>query len=191
MLCRQSGVYGDDVTTSTAGRWLSATGAGVVALALLTGCGGGSSDAAGSASVAASSTGAANKQDLLTKQQLTVLDQPIAYPTKKPAQVSSEIVQLEPGQETGWQKHKAPMFAYVLEGTITVEYDAGVVKEFPAGSAFMEAQNVWHNGTNKGDSPVRVLRVSMGAKGVKNTDQPHAVAVRCRMRWPSAAGSLP
>jgi quercetin dioxygenase-like cupin family protein len=169
MLYGTSGVYGDSVTTSTPGRWPSVAAAGVAALALLTGCGGGSSDAAGSSSAAPSAAASANRQSLLTKQELTVLDQPLAYPTKKPAQVSSEIVQLEPGQETGWQKHKAPMFAYVLEGTMTVEYDAGVVKEFPAGTAFMDAQNVWHNGTNKGDTPVRVLVVSMGAKGVKNT----------------------
>ncbi|MEI6361419.1 MAG: cupin domain-containing protein [Actinomycetes bacterium] len=158
------------MTTSTVGRWVGTAGVALVALALLTACGGGSSDAASSSSsVAPSSTAGANTQSLLTKQQLTVLDQPITYPAKKPAQVSSEIISLEPGQETGWQKHKAPMFAYVLEGTLTVEYDAGVVKEFPAGTALMDAQNVWHNGTNKGDSPVRVLVVNMGAKGVKNT----------------------
>jgi quercetin dioxygenase-like cupin family protein len=142
---------------------------GLAALVLLTGCGGGSSDAAGSSSAAPTSTAGANTQSLLDKQQLSVLDQPITYPTKKPAQVSSAIIRLEPGQETGWQKHKAPMFAYVLEGTLTVEYDAGVVKEFPTGTAFMDAQNVWHNGTNKGNSPVRLLVVNMGAKGVKNT----------------------
>jgi quercetin dioxygenase-like cupin family protein len=142
---------------------------GLAALVLLTGCGGGSSDAAGSSSAAPTSTAGAITQSLLDKQQLSVLDQPITYPTKKPAQVSSAIIRLEPGQETGWQKHKAPMFAYVLEGTLTVEYDAGVVKEFPAGTAFMDAQNVWHNGTNKGNSPVRLLVVNMGAKGVKNT----------------------
>jgi quercetin dioxygenase-like cupin family protein len=169
MLCSHSGVYGDDVTTSTPGRWLSIVGAGLVGLTLLTACGGGSTDASGSPSAAASSTAGAKQQSLLDAQQLTVLDQPIKYPVKKPAQVSSSIVQLEPGQETGWHRHKVPMYAYVLEGTITVEYDAGVVKEYPAGTALMEAQGVWHNGTNKGDVPVRILEVNIGAKGVKNT----------------------
>jgi quercetin dioxygenase-like cupin family protein len=61
------------------------------------------------------------------------------------------------------------MYAYILEGTLTVEYDAGVTKEYPAGTALMEAQGVFHNGTNKGDSTVRVLVVNMGAKGVKNS----------------------
>ncbi len=136
---------------------------------LLTACGGGSGDAAASSGVAPSGSAGGSKTSLLDKQQLTVLDQPIAYPTKKPAQVSSSVLQLEPGQETGWHRHKAPMYAYVLEGTLTVEYDAGVVKEYPTGTALMEAQGVWHNGTNKGDVPVRVLEVNLGAKGVKNT----------------------
>lgn len=141
----------------------------VVAVALLSGCGGGSAETSASGSASGSAAAAAGKQVLLDSQQLTVLDQPIAYPRKGSAQVSSAIVSLEPGQETGWHKHKVPMFAYVLEGTISVEYDAGVTKEYPAGTAIMEAQGVWHNGTNKGDAPVRILTVFMGAKGSRNT----------------------
>jgi quercetin dioxygenase-like cupin family protein len=140
----------------------------LTAALLLSGCGGSSGDATSSTAAApASSTG--NSQILLDGQQLTVLDQQISYPKKKPAQVSSSIVTLEPGQETGWHKHRTPMFAYVLEGTLTVEYDAGVTKEYPAGTAFMEAQGVWHNGTNKGDQTAHILEVNMGAKGVKNS----------------------
>jgi len=157
------------VTTSLVGRWAGTLG--LAAVLLTAGCGGSSGDAAGSSSAAPSGSATAAAQTLLDAQQLTVLDQPIAYPAKKPAQISSSIIQLEPGQETGWHKHKTPMFAYVLEGTVTVEYDAGVVKEYPAGTALMEAQGVWHNGTNKGDTPVRILVVNMGAKGVKNSVQ--------------------
>lgn len=139
-----------------------------VATVLLAGCGGGS-DAAATNPAASGSAGSAGNQVLLDKQQLTILDQPITYPKKKPAQISSSIVLLEPGQETGWHRHGTPMYAYILEGTLSVEYDAGVTKEYPAGTALMEAQGVFHNGTNKGDAPVRVLVVNMGAKGVKNS----------------------
>lgn len=139
-----------------------------VATVLLAGCGGGS-DAAATNPAASGSAGSAGNQVLLDKQQLTILDQPINYPKKKPAQISSSIVLLEPGQETGWHRHGTPMYAYILEGTLSVEYDAGVTKEYPAGTALMEAQGVFHNGTNKGDAPVRVLVVNMGAKGVKNS----------------------
>ncbi len=139
-----------------------------LATVLLAGCGGGS-DASSSGPAPSGSTGPAGSQVLLDKQQVTILDQPITYPKKKPAQISSSIVSLEPGQETGFHKHGAPMYAYILEGTLTVEYDAGVTKEYPAGTALMEAQGVFHNGTNKGDTTVRVLVVNMGAKGVKNS----------------------
>jgi quercetin dioxygenase-like cupin family protein len=138
---------------------------------LLAGCGGSDAPTTSGTSSAGASPAAppGAVEQLLDAQQLTVLDQPIAYPKKKPAQVSSSIVTLEPGQETGWHKQKVPTYEYVLEGTLTVEYDAGVTKDFPAGTALMEAVGVFSNGTNKGDAAVRVLTVQMGAEGVKST----------------------
>lgn len=142
----------------------------LAAALLVSACGGGSTDAdVSAASSAATSTGGANT--LLDAESQTVLDQELSYPKKQPAQVSSSIIELQPGQETGWHKHRTPMFVYVLEGTITVEYDAGVTNEYPAGTAMMEAVGVWHNGTNKGTEPVKMLVVNIGAKGVKNTVQ--------------------
>lgn len=102
---------------------------------------------------------------------MTVLDQPVQYPKRKPAEISSSILQLEPGQESGWRKHRAPVYAYVLEGTITVEYDAGVTSEFSAGKAFLQAVDVWYDISNKGEDTARVLTVVMGAKGVKGTQE--------------------
>lgn len=142
--------------------------AALASVMLVSACGGSTSDAAVSAAVSSSAGGAASKV-LLDAQSGTVLDQRITYPKNKPAQISSSIVELEPGQETGWHKHRTPMYVYVLEGTVTVEYDAGVTKEYPAGTAIIEAVDVWHNGTNKGTDPVRMLVVNLGAKGVKNT----------------------
>ena len=106
---------------------------------------------------------------LLDGQRLTVLDQPLRYPTKGKAQVSSSIIVIEPGQETGWTKNPTPMYVYVLEGALTVEYEGGQVKEYRAGTALLEAIGTWHNSTNAGTEPARILVVSMGAKGVKNT----------------------
>lgn len=106
---------------------------------------------------------------LLDGQRLTVLDQPLRYPTKGKAQVSSSIIVVEPGQETGWAKNPTPMYVYVLEGALTVEYDGGLVKEYPAGTAFLEAVGTWRNATNSATGPARILVVSMGAKGLKNT----------------------
>jgi quercetin dioxygenase-like cupin family protein len=140
--------------------------AGVVLL--LAACGGGSDEPAAAGSAAPPASAAAGGDVLLDAQRLTVLDQPLAYPAKQPAQVSSVVVQLEPGQETGWHKHKVPVYVYVLDGTLTTEYDAGVTKEFAAGTAYLEAEDVWLNSTNKADETVRLLTVYMGAKGAKN-----------------------
>ena len=160
------------VTKSSSSR-LRITGllaSGIAAALLLAACSGGSEEPAAVVSGSASAVAVAEGREvLLEAQQLTTLDQPIAYPKKTPAEVSSYITTLEPGQETGWHRHKVPLFVYVLEGSVSVEYDAGVVKEYPAGSAFMEAEDIWHNGTNTGDDAVRILTVYMGAKGAKNT----------------------
>ncbi len=146
--------------------------AGVSVALLLAGCGGGAEEAPTTAAASGSAAAPpAGTEVLLDAVGVTVLDQTIAYPKKKPAQVSSSIVTIEPGQETGWHRHNVPMFAYVMEGTLTVEYDAGVTKEFAPGTAFMEAQGVFHNGLNRGEDAVRVLVVFMGAKGAKNTVQ--------------------
>jgi quercetin dioxygenase-like cupin family protein len=102
----------------------------------------------------------------------TILDQLIAYPDVPPAQVSSSILTIPPGVATGWHFHTAPMYAYILEGTLTVTYETesgNVEKIYRAGEAIMEAVGTHHNGVNKTDSPVRVLVVNMGAAGVANT----------------------
>jgi quercetin dioxygenase-like cupin family protein len=145
-----------------------AVGAAVCVLALA-GCSSGGSSSADSSVSGAPAASASPSAMLMDKQTTTVLEQPLAYPKGAAAQVSSTIVELQPGQATGWHKHNVPLYAYVLEGTLTVEYDAGVTKEYPAGTAFMEATKVFHNGINKGSSVVRVLCVFIGAEGLNNT----------------------
>ena len=109
---------------------------------------------------------------LLKAAETTILDQTIAYPSADPAQVSSTILTVPPGVATGWHFHSTPMYAYILEGTLTVTYDVdGVSQEkvYRAGDALIEAVGTHHNGVNNTDSPVRVLVVNMGAAGVANT----------------------
>ena len=106
---------------------------------------------------------------LLTKQTTTVLGQPLAYPTQLPAEVSSSIITLLPGQQTGWHRHDAPMYAYILSGAVTVTYDGDITKTYRKGQAIMEAVGTRHNGVNKGEEPVRILVVNLGALGVANS----------------------
>lgn len=123
-----------------------------------------------SSSETASAADTAPRSELLLDAQAnTVLDQLLAYPQDAQAQVSSSIITIPPGVETGLHRHDAPMYAYILEGELTVTYDGGITKVYRAGDAIMEAVGTAHNGANAGDVPVKVLVVNMGAEGVANT----------------------
>lgn len=122
-----------------------------------------------STGVTADTAGKPQSSVVLNKQAQTVLDQLLQYPSGSQAQVSSAILTIAPGVSTGLHKHDAPMYAYILEGTLTVTYEGGIVKEFSAGSAILEAVGTPHNGENKTDKPVKILVVNMGAEGVANS----------------------
>ena len=148
------------------------TARGLIVLALVgtlvTACGGGVDTEATSPDVP-TTVEVTGTQQLMIDQEITVLDQKLVYPKKGVAQISSAITTLDPGQETGWQLHPVPTFVYVLSGTYTVEYEAGVTKEFPAGSSTMQAVKTNYNGINKGEHTVHLLTVFMGAQGKRNT----------------------
>lgn len=107
-------------------------------------------------------------QRLLDKQELTVLDQRVTYPKKKPARISSETIVLQPGEQTGWRRHKIPVYVHVLSGTYTIDYGEGALVEYPAGTAFMQATKTDYNGSNVGEEPLEVLHVYLGAKGLRD-----------------------
>ena len=134
------------------------------------GCSSGSSSSGSTTtSTAPAAGGKPQSSTILDKQAQTVLDQLLQYPTGSQAQVSSAVLTFAPGASTGLHKHEAPLYVYVLEGTITVTYEGGIVKNYSEGSAILEAVGTAHNGENKTDKPVRLLVVNMGAEGVANT----------------------
>jgi quercetin dioxygenase-like cupin family protein len=99
----------------------------------------------------------------------TIIGEPIAYPSGKP-KVTAAIVVVPPGKETGWHTHPVPLFAYILEGELSVDYGDKGVKVYKAGDGLLEAMNWPHNGVNKTAAPVRILAVYMGAEGVANAE---------------------
>jgi quercetin dioxygenase-like cupin family protein len=105
----------------------------------------------------------------LLSTEKSVLGQTIAYPVGAPAKVTAAIVAMQPGEQTGWHKHDVPMFAYLLEGELTVDYGQEGTRVYRKGEAVMEAIGVAHNGRNTGRSVARVLAVFMGADGVPDT----------------------
>ena len=105
----------------------------------------------------------------------TIIGQPIAYPAGTP-KVTAAIVVVPPGKETGWHTHAVPLFAYILEGALSVDYGDKGVKVYKAGDGLLEAMNWPHNGVNKTDTVVRILAVYMGAEGQANAEPTAAPA---------------
>ncbi len=92
----------------------------------------------------------------------TLLDEPISYP-RGTAKITSAIVTLQPGESTGAHKHGVPTYGYILSGAVTVDYGARGKRTYRAGTGFMEAMDVWHDGTNDGPAACRILVVFMGS----------------------------
>lgn len=100
----------------------------------------------------------------------TVLGQAITYPGAD-AKVTAVIVTLPPGAQTGWHRHRVPLFGYMLEGELTVAYKGAGERIYRPGDGFMEAITTPHNGRNKGDADVRILAVFVGARNLPNSEK--------------------
>jgi quercetin dioxygenase-like cupin family protein len=95
----------------------------------------------------------------------TILGETLHYPTNGPAHVTAAIVTLAPGAKTILHKHGVPLFAYILEGELTVDYGDRGKRTYRQGDALMEAMDVAHFGADAGPAPVRILTVYIGAEG--------------------------
>jgi len=101
-----------------------------------------------------------SSETLLDSNQ-TVLGQPISYPSGSP-QISSKIVTIPAGAETGPHIHEYPMFAYIMSGEITVDYGEMGLKTYVQGDSIIEAVNYTHNGINNGNESGEILVVLIG-----------------------------
>jgi len=106
--------------------------------------------------------------DVLLSTSETIIAQPFAYPEGE-ARITAAIVTMLPGKETGWHHHEVPLFAYILEGELIVDYGADGTKLYRAGDSLIEAFKTRHNGKNTGTVPVRLIAVFAGAEGAANT----------------------
>ncbi|HSE94697.1 MAG TPA: cupin domain-containing protein [Methylomirabilota bacterium] len=105
------------------------------------------------------------KSTPVLKSIRTASDMKVEYPRSGQAEIVATIGELEPGGRTARHQHPVPVFVYVLEGTLTVQADAGSPREYPAGKAFLEDVNHWHQAFNRGTAPVKILVVFMGEEG--------------------------
>ena len=106
------------------------------------------------------------------------MDQIIKYPAPPPAQITSLIVTLNPGESTGWHEHEVPSYGYILEGEATVDYGSKGKRTYKTGEAFLEVMNWPHNAKCTSDVPVRILAVFMGADGQKNVVRDETLSPR-------------
>jgi quercetin dioxygenase-like cupin family protein len=98
----------------------------------------------------------------------TIVGETIRYPRTGEAHVTAAIFTLEPGGKSILHKHGVPLFAYILEGELTVDYGKQGTRTYKKGDSLMEAMNIAHFSVNNGGEPVRLLAVYMGATGAKD-----------------------
>ncbi|MEO9526365.1 cupin domain-containing protein [Roseibium sp.] len=88
----------------------------------------------------------------------TVAGEKVAFPKQNPSVRAIEIT-MAPGEVTAWHQHHAPLFAYILEGEITVTYEEIGKKVYREGEGILEAMDVTHRGENTGAVPAKILAV--------------------------------
>ena len=104
---------------------------------------------------------------VLLSTSTTILGEKITYPTGD-AHVTAAIVTMEPGARTILHKHDVPLFAYILEGELTVDYGKYGTRIYKQGQSLIEAIGTPHFGVNTGTQPMRLIGVYMGAQGAKD-----------------------
>ena len=108
------------------------------------------------------------KVERLLETSRTVIGQDFEYPKGQP-KITAVLIELSPGQSTGWHKHEVTLFASILSGELTVDYRGIGRKYFYANDTLVEAIDTAHLGTNTGDVPTKILAVFIGAEGLSNT----------------------
>ncbi len=111
---------------------------------------------------------------MVSRDTETDASEPLSYLSTPNPEVSSVILTIPPGGKTEWMTHPVPGYIYVLEGTLTVEFEDGHRLSFKAGQAFLQARTKWHRGLNLGGEQMRFLAVFYGAKGVPEVLNPPA-----------------
>jgi len=106
--------------------------------------------------------------ETLTVTSTNYAGQSLEYPQSGTPEVTALIVRLPPGSSTGWHKHPVPVYAYMLDGEITIRTETGVAKKFVKGEPIIEVMNLLHNGTNSGKETASLVVFYTGFKGVPN-----------------------
>jgi quercetin dioxygenase-like cupin family protein len=74
-------------------------------------------------------------------------------------------VDLPVGAAEGRHTHNAQVFAFVVEGTITLENEGAEKVTLKAGETFTYTPGKWHEAVNVGTTPVKLAAVFVAEKG--------------------------
>ncbi len=100
---------------------------------------------------------------------VTSTGQPIVLPQGN-VEVAASIFEIAPGATLPVHKHPFPRYAYVLAGTLQVtNVDTGQSDTFKAGDFIVEMVDQWHQGSNIGTDPVKLVVIDQVAKGAPAT----------------------
>ncbi|WP_208986067.1 cupin domain-containing protein [Labrenzia sp. OB1] len=109
-----------------------------------------------------------SKVDEVFSGDETVAGEKVVFPQDNPS-IKALVVTMAPGEQTDWHQHHAPLFAYILEGEITVTYEELGKKVYRQGEGLLEAMDLTHRGENTGTGPARILAVFLLGDGGKPT----------------------
>jgi len=106
-----------------------------------------------------------------TLLQTTVnsLGQPIAFPRDGMPEVTAFLVEMAPGDETGWHQHPVPLLGYAISGALTVYQITGEKRVVEPGTVSLESVGVIHRGVNEGTVPLRMIVFVVGLKDLPFT----------------------
>ena len=111
----------------------------------------------------------AGSVNTLLQTAVNSLGQPIEYPRDGSPEVTAFLVEMAPGEETGWHQHPIPLLGYIFEGQITIHQVSGETRTVRAGEVSLESVGVLHNGVNDGAVPVKMIVFATGLKDVPIT----------------------
>lgn len=95
----------------------------------------------------------------------TAAGQPIVLP-QKDVQVVVSTYEIAPGATLPVHKHPFPRYAYVLAGNLKVtSIETGQSTTYKTGDFIVEMIGQWHQGTNIGADPVKLLVIDQVEKG--------------------------
>jgi quercetin dioxygenase-like cupin family protein len=105
----------------------------------------------------------------LLKTTVNSLGQAIAFPREGTPEVTALLVEMAPGEETGWHQHPVLLLGYLLAGELTVYQITGEKRVVRTGEVSLESVGVIHNGVNEGAVPLKMIVFVVGLKDVPFT----------------------